>query len=62
MLTKLFIFIGSGGSGSGSDMVTQEDTIFVSGMNPQTTEDDIASHFGTIGIIKVCHQLNKCIF
>lgn len=34
-------------------MITQEDTIFVSGMNPQTTEDDIANHFGAIGIIKV---------
>lgn len=34
-------------------MVTQEDTIFVSGMDPETTEDDIANHFGAIGIIKV---------
>lgn len=34
-------------------MVTQEDTIFVSGMNTETTEDDIANHFGAIGIIKV---------
>lgn len=34
-------------------MVTQEDTIFVSGMDPQTNEDDIANHFGAIGIIKV---------
>lgn len=34
-------------------MITQEDTIFVSGMNPQTTEDDIANHFGAIGLIKV---------
>lgn len=34
-------------------MVTQEDTIFVSGMNPQSTEEDIAEHFGAIGIIKV---------
>lgn len=40
-------FIGDG------DMVTQEDTIFVAGMNPQTTENDIADHFGAIGIIKV---------
>lgn len=49
----MFVGGGSGGGGSGSEMITQEDTIFVSGMNPQTTEDDIASHFGTIGIIKV---------
>ena len=34
-------------------MVTQEDTIFVSGMNDVTTEQDIATHFGAIGIIKV---------
>lgn len=38
--------------GSG-DMVTQEDTIFVSGMSLETTEEEIASHFGAIGIIKV---------
>lgn len=44
------IFIGDGGNG---DMVTQEDTIFVSGMNPQSSEEDIAEHFGAIGIIKV---------
>lgn len=38
-------------------MVTQEDTIFVSGMSTETTEEEIASHFGAIGIIKVifCH-------
>lgn len=34
-------------------MVTQEDTIFVSGMDTETTEDEIANHFGAIGIIKV---------
>lgn len=34
-------------------MVTQEDTIFVSGMDAETTEDEIANHFGAIGIIKV---------
>lgn len=36
-------------------MITQEDTIFVSGMNTQASEDDIAAHFGAIGIIKVCY-------
>lgn len=46
----------AGGGGSG-DMVIQEDTIFVSGMNPQTNEDDIANHFGAIGIIKVRIEL-----
>lgn len=45
-----FIFIGDGDA---QDLVTQEDTIFVSGMNPQTSEEDIATHFGAIGIIKV---------
>lgn len=34
-------------------MITQEDTIFVSGMNPDSDENDIANHFGQIGIIKV---------
>lgn len=34
-------------------MVTQEDTIFVSGMDPEATELDIETHFGAIGIIKV---------
>lgn len=34
-------------------MVVQEDTIFVSGMDPTVTEDEICEHFGAIGIIKV---------
>lgn len=34
-------------------MITQEDTIFISGMNTDATEEDIATHFGAIGIIKV---------
>lgn len=34
-------------------MVTQEDTIFIQGMNPATSEDEICQHFGAIGIIKV---------
>lgn len=46
---------GSGGGGSGNDnMIIQEDTIFVSGMSSQTSEDDISNHFGAIGLIKVC--------
>lgn len=44
-------------SGDDGDMVTQEDTIFVQGMNPQTDEDEIAKHFGAIGIIKVRSKL-----
>lgn len=34
-------------------MIVQEDTVFVSGMTPDTTESDIEAHFGSIGIIKV---------
>ena len=34
-------------------MITQEDTVFVSGMSPALTEDDIQQHFGAIGVIKV---------
>lgn len=34
-------------------MITQEDTIFVAGMNADATEEDIANHFGAIGLIKV---------
>lgn len=37
-------------------MVTQEDTIFIQGMNPSTTEDELCQHFGSIGIIKVLHR------
>lgn len=37
-------------------MVTQEDTIFVSGMNTEITEEEICEHFGAIGIIKVCKR------
>lgn len=41
-------------SGSGDGMVTQEDTIFVSGMDPSISEEEICQHFGAIGVIKVC--------
>lgn len=34
-------------------MVVQDDTIFVSGMDPDVTETEIGDHFGAIGIIKV---------
>ncbi|XP_062556650.1 RNA-binding protein cabeza-like [Armigeres subalbatus] len=33
-------------------MVTQEDTIFIQGMTPETTEEEIAERFGSIGVIK----------
>lgn len=38
-------------------MVTQEDTIFVSGMDPETTETEIYNHFASIGIIKVITEI-----
>lgn len=44
---------GGGYGGGGNDYIVQEDTIFVSGMNPTTSEGDIQQHFGAIGIIKV---------
>lgn len=34
-------------------MIVQEDTVFVSGMDQDANEDDIAEHFGAIGLIKV---------
>lgn len=44
--------------GDSSDLVMQEDTIFVSGMPPNATEDNIKDHFGSIGVIKV--RLQHC--
>lgn len=44
---------GRGDRSRDSELVTQEDTIFVSGMPDHATEDDIKDHFGSIGIIKV---------
>ncbi|XP_044578678.1 RNA-binding protein cabeza-like isoform X3 [Cotesia glomerata] len=44
---------GYGDSNGGNDrMVVQEDTVFVSGMNTDITEDEICQHFGAIGLIK----------
>lgn len=51
--------VGGGGGfggdrgGGGGDMVTQEDTIFIQGMDPGTSEDELCTHFGAIGMIKV---------
>lgn len=47
------------GGGGGGDFIVQEDTVFVSGMNPDLTEEDIADHFGAIGVIKVCFTPKK---
>lgn len=43
-------------------MVTQEDTVFIQGMNTSTTEDELCQHFGAIGIIKVLFLFYIVIF
>lgn len=35
----------------------ESDTIFISGMAPETTEEQLATHFGSIGLIKVKTRL-----
>ncbi|XP_021918776.1 nucleolin-like isoform X6 [Zootermopsis nevadensis] len=47
------------GYGDRGDMITQEDTVFVSGMNPALTEEDIQQHFGAIGVIKTDRRSGK---
>lgn len=55
--------IGGGGGGyGGGDYIVQEDTVFVSGMNPATSEGDIQQHFGAIGVIKVSLKKKKLYF
>lgn len=59
LLLTCQLFVGGGGGGGfsgdrgGGDMITQEDTVFIQGMNPSTTEEELCQHFGAIGIIKV---------
>jgi len=48
---------GDRNSGGSDGMVTQEDTIFVSGMDPSISEEEICQHFGAIGVIKVCFYI-----
>ncbi|XP_059483859.1 RNA-binding protein cabeza-like isoform X4 [Neocloeon triangulifer] len=43
---------GAGFGGGGDQLHVQEDTIFISGMTTSISEQDIAQHFGSIGIIK----------
>lgn len=50
--TSMIFVVAMNDSRSG-DFITQEDTIFISGMDSHTTEADIKQHFGAIGIIKV---------
>lgn len=45
--------------GGASEVTTQDDTIFVSGMDPEITENDINDHFGSIGIIKKDRRTQK---
>jgi len=47
-----------GGSGS-SGIEEQQDTIFVSGISENTTESDLLTHFGSIGIIKIDKKTRK---
>ncbi|XP_070503372.1 RNA-binding protein cabeza-like isoform X2 [Chironomus tepperi] len=49
-----------GGFNKGNDnMVVQDDTVFVSGMDVEVTESEINTHFGAIGIIKKDKRTNK---
>lgn len=60
MVNSYYITGGFGDRGGGNDgMVTQEDTIFVSGMDPSISEEEICQHFGAIGIIKVSVTVRK---
>lgn len=51
---------GGGDRGSSGDMVTQEDTIFIQGMVPDTTESELCEYFGAIGTIKVINHNYPC--
>lgn len=44
---------GSGFGGNDSEIIVQQDTIFVGGMDPSVTMDEISEFFGVLGIIKV---------
>lgn len=40
------------------DMEIQQDTIFVSGMGEDVSEEGLVQHFGSIGVIKVTHFIS----
>ena len=42
---------------SGAPKEYQEDTVFISGIPPHVTVEQIGDMFGSIGIIKVCRIL-----
>ena len=44
---------GSFASASEGDIITQEDTVFVQGLDESATPEQIAAHFGQIGMVKV---------
>lgn len=44
---------GGGFGGNDSEIIVQQDTIFVGGMDPSVTMDEISEFFGVLGIIKV---------
>lgn len=50
---------GGGFNKGDNNMVVQDDTVFVSGMDPEVTESEINDHFGAIGIIKKDRRTNK---
>jgi len=45
--------------GASSGMEEQQDTIFVSGLPEETTEEELISHFGSIGLIKTDKKTRK---
>jgi len=58
----MLIFSGGYGSDGGQSM-ERSDCVFVAGLPPSATEEEIAEYFGAIGIIKVSTnqpiELNK---
>ncbi len=44
--------------GGDPTMEIQHDTVFVTGLAPEVSEQDIGEHFGSIGIIKVSYFLD----
>jgi RNA recognition motif-containing protein len=38
---------------------SNQDTVFISGLPDDVSEDQLVSHFGSIGVIKVCNSKLK---
>jgi len=47
---------GGGFGGQQGDIQIQEDTVFIQGLNEEVTQEQLAMHFGQIGVVKVCHS------